>query len=412
METKYEGIALPTTTISQTEPTYAQDAVGRVYVASTLATADPGQAYVKVSKTAQTVDAYGNVTQKQIFDYGNLTTAARTFNTTFLTGTAYKERFILNRPTVQTVTNGTSTVTLSTITYDLPNYLSVSSTWSNFDMAGGYSNTNFLTRGNANRVAAYGKQMVEMKVDTTGLTREVHAGGVGVDLEPTILTAGGNNTVYSAAATGSMSTTKTYTALLGMDLSTGVNGATVDVDYDAYGRPTRSKSPNGAWTDYTYGPTATPPWTKATTNGKWSKTTFDGFGRAIKSEAGYGSTTVSITDTEYEPCACSPLAKLKRTSRPYAPGGTVYWTTSTYDALGRTIAVSLPNGAGTSTTSYQGNVVTVTDPAGKWGKSTTNAMGEVVQMDEPNPAGGANLVTTTTYDVVGHVTQTQQVRGA
>jgi RHS repeat-associated protein len=39
-------------------------------------------------------------------------------------------------------------------------------------------------------------------------------------------------------------------------------------------------------------------------------------------------------------------------------------------------------------------------------------MGEVTQVDQPNPAGGANLVSTTTYDVVGHVVQTQQIRGA
>jgi RHS repeat-associated protein len=36
----------------------------------------------------------------------------------------------------------------------------------------------------------------------------------------------------------------------------------------------------------------------------------------------------------------------------------------------------------------------------------------VTQVDQPNPAGGANLVSTTTYDVVGHVVQTQQIRGA
>jgi hypothetical protein len=57
-------------------------------------------------------------------------------------------------------------------------------------------------------------------------------------------------------------------------------------------------------------------------------------------------------------------------------------------------------------------VVTVTDPAGKWGKTTANAMGAVTQVDQPNPAGGANLVSTTTYDLVGHVIQTQQIRGA
>ncbi len=69
----------------------------------------------------------------------------------------------------------------------------------------------------------------------------------------------------------------------------------------------------------------------------------DGLGRTIKVETGYDTTTVSIAETEYDSCACSPLGKVKRTSLPYAPGGTVYWTTYTYDCLGRTLSVTQPD---------------------------------------------------------------------
>jgi hypothetical protein len=41
----------------------------------------------------------------------------------------------------------------------------------------------------------------------------------------------------------------------------------------------------------------------------------DGLGRTIKVEAGYGTTTVSIVDTEYDSCGCSPLGKVKRIMR-------------------------------------------------------------------------------------------------
>jgi hypothetical protein len=48
----------------------------------------------------------------------------------------------------------------------------------------------------------------------------------------------------------------------------------------------------------------------ATTNGRFVKTYFDGIGRAIKVESGHGSTVLSIVETVYEPCACSPVGKV------------------------------------------------------------------------------------------------------
>jgi len=56
-------------------------------------------------------------------------------------------------------------------------------------------------------------------------------------------------------------------------------------------------------------------------------------------DTGNGSTTVSVAETQYAPCACSPLGKLWRTSRPHAPGAPPIWTTYTYDASGRTMRI-------------------------------------------------------------------------
>jgi hypothetical protein len=60
--------------------TWTQDPAGRPYVGSVTITTDPGQTYQAQTKTAQTLDLYGNITQTQIFDYANLTTPARTYN--------------------------------------------------------------------------------------------------------------------------------------------------------------------------------------------------------------------------------------------------------------------------------------------------------------------------------------------
>ena len=54
--------------------------------------------------------------------------------------------------------------------------------------------------------------------------------------------------------------------------------------------------------------------------------------------------TVTQVDTQYGPCACSPLGKMTRVSLPYAPGGTPVWTTYTYDSSGRTLTVRAPDG--------------------------------------------------------------------
>ena len=52
---------------------------------------------------------------------------------------------------------------------------------------------------------------------------------------------------------------------------------------DAYARPAETTSPTGAVMTYSYATSA--PWTtRATTNGRWVKTTVDGFGRTVKVE--------------------------------------------------------------------------------------------------------------------------------
>ena len=80
------------------------------------------------------------------------------------------------------------------------------------------------------------------------------------------------------------------------------------------------------------------------------------------------SSVVSTVDTQYAPCGCSPLGQLSRTSRPSAPGGTVY----THGGIGRTTPVRTPGGASTTSYLYTGADVTVTDAAGKW-KTFTRA---------------------------------------
>jgi len=128
---------------------------------------------------------------------------------------------------------------------------------------------------------------------------------------------------------------------------TGPNGAQATTTYDALTRPLQSSIPDGAVTKYTYsysGPvvqTATlyPDPNNPNNATRWKQTTLDGFGRVTKVVSGQGGTTVSTVETQYAPCACTPLGKMSAVSAPYAPGQTAQWTHYFYDALGRTTSV-------------------------------------------------------------------------
>jgi YD repeat-containing protein len=190
----------------------------------------------------------------------------------------------------------------------------------------------------------------------------------------------------------------------------GPNGGQANTTYDSYGRPSQSTTPDGAVTTYTYTYSPFASTQTASLDGRWQTTTLDGFGRTIQVQKGNGSTVVSTVQTLYAPCACSPLGKMSAVSMPYAPGATPVWTTYTHDGSGRTLTVTAPDGASTTTYSYQGNSTTVTDPAGHWKTTTVDAYGNTVQVTEPNPAGGT-FTTNYTYTPANQLTQVSMTRG-
>jgi RHS repeat-associated protein len=194
-------------------------------------------------------------------------------------------------------------------------------------------------------------------------------------------------------------------------------------------------SATGAQTNYTYGYSTTTGWsiTATTTNAApntgshYTTTVLDGLGRTASVQAG-GSTLLSEVDTLYAPCACSPVGKMYKRSQPYASGTPVY-TTYTYDALGRTVNVLLPDGASHTAYTYQGNFTTITDPNNNWKQYASDAFGNLVTVLEPDPtvnpvvgppnpppsypvtgAPSGMLLTTYTYDQLNHLTQVAMPR--
>ena len=162
--------------------------------------------------------------------------------------------------------------------------------------------------------------------------------------------------------------------------------------------------PTGQIVTHTYSLGAAPgaSWHKVTTgiapNLRWTRTLFDGFGRTLEVTTGYQvngvETPVSKVKTEYTPCACSSIGKVLRVSMPYAANASpLHWTTYDYDAMGRTLRVTPPGNAGSTTYEYGGTTVKTIDPKGKWKKFENDALGHLVRVREPRPGGGPDFET-------------------
>ena len=161
-----------------------------------------------------------------------------------------------------------------------------------------------------------------------------------------------------------------------------------------------------------------------------SKGYFDGRGALTQTFNTYTSGNGwSITDIEYD-----SMGRPYRTSNPYYctssygscsinPSG--IWTTSTFDPLGRVTQVAMPRGddssptaTNTTQTTFAGDVITITDPAGKQRRRITDALGRMIRLDEPTSSGlGAvgspNQYVSYMYDALNNlvkITQDAQIR--
>ena len=354
--TQYQGRQLPgPVTKIQNDFTWAQDTAlyPNSYISRTLTTADPGQPYQIQKQTNQTVDIYGNVTQVQNFDWGNLTTPVKTFNYTYLAGTGshtYITDYIRNRLLTASVTDaGSITTTLAT------NYYDGATSYFPVNYGPGNLTTSFTLA--ATSYIAYNSNGTVNHSTVNGVTKSL------------TYDTGNTYSVPTQITVGSLTNTIAYNSFLGATSNTGPNGDVSKISYANISRPSSTTNPYLLATNYAYGTNTT----SAVVNGRWTRTTMDGLGRTIKIENGtgtiVGSNIVNQADTVYDSCGCSPLGKMKQVSLPHASGAGAIWTTYTYDGIGRTLSVLQPDGASTSTYSYQGNVVTVTDPAGAWKKS-------------------------------------------
>ena len=133
----------------------------------------------------------------------------------------------------------------------------------------------------------------------------------------------------------------------------------------------------------------------------------DKLDRTIRTRtAGFDKDTWVLTDTEYD-----NLGRIARQSEPYYAGKPAYWTTYTYDLLGRVIKTTLPDYETDSndavirnsviTTAYTGLTTTTTNGEGQRHTETRNALGEVIRATD-----NAGTPVTHSYDAWGQVIET------
>jgi RHS repeat-associated protein len=148
-------------------------------------------------------------------------------------------------------------------------------------------------------------------------------------------------------------------------------------------------------------------------NALQAKTIADPIGRTIETRTYESDTNYIAVQTQYD--SMGRAYKVSNPFRPLAPyNETPVWTTSAFDALGRVISVTTPDGA-VVTTSYLGNTVTVTDQAGRKRRSVSDALGRVSRVDEPDASGNLDdqngvpvQSTSYVYDALDNLRQVNQ----
>ena len=208
---------------------------------------------------------------------------------------------------------------------------------------------------------------------------------------------------------------------------TGPNGLTTGWIYDGFGRAVRENRADG-----TYSTKSDLLCTDATANcpgsiggatvqrvlveqsysanggvsGPAKREYYDSLNRVVRRQTqgfdGAGVSTTLVEDTEY-----NAQGKVARQSKRYAlNGGTAYWTSFFYDALGRLIREEQTDpdasgGVAITTHSYNGLTVTTTNSKSQVRTVTKNAQGQPVLITD-----ALGSTTSYTYDAVGQLIST------
>jgi RHS repeat-associated protein len=379
--------------------------------------------------------SYGDALSVSEYDYGNGSPGAllRTTTNTYLpfTNSSYLSANLLDLGSSSIITNGSGAqVSKTTYAYDGPSLQSGGITTQR--------NTAFNTtapgiRGNRTSVCRWlnttGANLCTSNVFyDTGMpytTTDPNGNKTTFAFSPTYAGAYLTQTTLPATGTVQHVTSATYDYNTGELITlTDQNNQVSTFTYDAYGRLASAAKPDGGVDTITHQETSTPFTATLSTqiNTNTSKTetnVFDGFGAVTQHQLTSDPQGAVYTDTTYD-----ALRRVAIVSNPHRacgvdPTSSCGITTYSYDALGRKISESYPDGS-VLQTAYCGPSTLVTDPTKRWRRSRTDGLGHLVEVDEPNAIGAtvaptgcpgtgeAIWVTNYTLDALGNLTSALQ----
>lgn len=211
---------------------------------------------------------------------------------------------------------------------------------------------------------------------------------------------------------------KTYDMATGLPTSiTDANGNTKLLEYDEFGRPTRTQLSDGTWTERstTFCGSDCPEFAAYKTvstasDGGLAITYFDRFNRVVEKRSQTLNGLITATATQYD-----NEGKVTHVSEPYfVDSGPQHWIESHYDGLGRLVRVDsdfIPPGTDSPVTvskhiAYDGLKTTTTNEKGQTKVSWEDSQGLTIKVvdDEQNALFHA-------YDVYGNLISTKDAYG-
>lgn len=370
----------------------------------------------KSAHTDTTFDDYGNIKSVAEYDFG-ASTPTRSTNYEYLSGAAYVDSNVVDRQLKITVLEGTTKRSVTEFRYDEGNLLDCDKT-----APGHFPNFNcsFTVRGNVTSVRRYTNPEAGSADIIQSLTYDIFGNVRSVSLNDVVQ----NTSSFSSATyfnapdsvtvgsgTGALTTNYSYNLFTGQVTNvTDPNGAQTGYTYDSQLRVTQVLPPSNAPSTYSYddGSTATNPHVSVTSpidagNTISVTTWFDKLGNAFQTDG-----PTSSVQKQFD-----ALGRAYKVSNPYTTSPQ-YWTTTSYDVLGRVVQVKLPDN-NMASSAYTDNTVIITDPTGKQRKQEFDSAGRITHVYEPDVNNSNALTVNSDYtynalDSLVGVTQGVQAR--
>ena len=258
------------------------------------------------------------------------------------------------------------------------------------------------------------QEVVEPNSTTLKLITDYTYDGFGNRVSSSISAPGAvartTSTVYDAQGQFPVSTTNAaghsesyvWDARFGVKSSlTGPNGLTTTWAYDASGRKVLETRADATTTTITHHMDVAPFYVSSQSTGSPTKTVYyDLLGRKIRSQTTGFNGEIIYADIEH-----NALGQVSRKSGAYVSTGIAKWTTHVYDAVGRVISYTKPDGS-TTTTSYNGLSKSVTNALAQTRTEIKDVHGRVSQVID-----SMNGTLSYTYDPFGNLTATTDAAG-